>query len=250
MGGGTDIVVLSMANAADRRDQFAGRASAATVPWRFFDAHTALDPDLIHDPDRLAVTHGRTLRPGELGCYSSHYAIWRDLLASDARQYIVLEDDIIADWQKLARIAEHDFAADGYHYVRLYQKQPSRQAIERKAYPSRGFTLVRALGKVWGTQGYVVTRTGAAALMRACRHVERPIDDQMDRFWEHGIPTLSLHPFPIIETDAASSIGDERFEPRPAATPARKAFMKADYARRRRVLARFYLRRAAKRLFP
>jgi hypothetical protein len=33
----------------------------------------------------------------------------------------------------------------------------------------------------------------------------------MDRFWEHGVPNLSLFPFPVVEEFRDSTIGDDRF---------------------------------------
>jgi len=70
--------------------------------------------------------------------------------------------------------------------------------------------LVQLRAPAYGTQGYVITRAGAQRLVQYCSHVVRPIDSQLDRYWEHGIANLCLFPFPIIEEFGESTIGAER----------------------------------------
>jgi glycosyl transferase family 25 len=55
---------------------------------------------------------------------------------------------------------------------------------------------------------------GANTFLRACRTIKRPIDDQMDRSWEHGIRNLALFPAPVIEEFVESGIGAARFDKR------------------------------------
>lgn len=208
----TRIMVISLDSALERRSRFAMRAEDAGLEWRFFDAHRQLDPRLAYDPAHATRIFGRELLPAELGCYSSHAALWCDLIASDHQQYVVLEDDVIVDWKCLKRLVQHDFAAEGVGYVRLYYKRPTPFATLRTRYISRELSLIRLWGKAYGTQGYIITRAGAERLLANCRAVRRPIDDQMDRYWEHGVPNLSLFPFPILEEAVASDIGAERFE--------------------------------------
>jgi glycosyl transferase family 25 len=96
--GHTKVVVISLPDASDRRASFAERARGTSIGWTWFDAHLELAPGLTHDPDEAIVAKGRPLYPGELGCYSSHYAAWEMFLDSGAPQMLVLEDDTIVDW--------------------------------------------------------------------------------------------------------------------------------------------------------
>jgi len=210
----TQAFVISLDDAHQRRTRFADRARAveAKVDWTFFDAHRGLDPRLAYEP-ALAQTHyGRALRQGELGCYSSHVGTWRALLEGDADQCIVLEDDVIVDWRTLELVAQNDFAGRGHHYVRLYCRRPSQFVVLDPKYLNNSTSLLRLLGKPYGTQGYVMTRTGAERMLEVCSTVVRPIDDQMDRFWEHGVPNLAIFPPPILEEAVPSMIGQMRLE--------------------------------------
>ena len=212
MVGDTLVVVVSLPDAADRRAAFSQRASETTIRWAWFDAHRELSSALPHDPDEAIVAKGRPMYPGELGCYSSHYAAWRTFLDSGAPQMLVLEDDTIVDWGFLEKLVTLDLQAAGVAYLRLYAKRPCafrevlRDAVEQQR------TLVEYLDRPLGTQGYVMTREGARRFLRHCRRVRRPLDDELDRSWEHGVACLGIFPFPVIEQSTASTIGPARFE--------------------------------------
>lgn len=209
----TRIFVVSMANASERRRAFAADAAGAEAPWRFFDAWDRLHPDLEYDEDAAIVAKGRPLRQGEIGCYSSHFALWLQLLADpDADQYIVLEDDVIVDWDYVARFAAVDHGAAGHDYVRLYYKKPAPSRIIAKDYVCRATWLTEVAGYCFGTQGYMITRAAAERLAAHCRELRRPIDDEMDRSWVHGVRNLAVFPFPLMERKVESGIGLQRFE--------------------------------------
>jgi glycosyl transferase family 25 len=208
----TRIVVISMADAGERRSRFEARARAAPVAWSFYAAHTSLHPSLRYDEMGAIVAKGRPLRAGEIGCYSSHYAAWTDLQGSDADQYVVLEDDVIVDWTFVGKLAQVDLAAMGINYLRLYYKLPARTALMKENFIDRARSIVELAGNAYGTQGYAITKAGAKLFLDHCRIVCRPIDDEMDRTWVHGQPNLAVFPFPVLEESAGSTIGNTRFE--------------------------------------
>lgn len=208
----TRIIVISMADAAERRGRFQDRARSASIAWSFYPARAALHPSLSYDERDAIVAKGRPLRPGELGCFSSHYAVWEDLQTDDVGQYIVLEDDVIVDWAFVGKMIEIDFGQMGINYLRLFYKWPARPAILRHPFIERSRSIVELSGPAFGTQGYVITKAGARILLDHCRVVRRPIDDEMDRSWAHGLRKLAIFPFPIIEESAQSTIGNGRFE--------------------------------------
>lgn len=208
----TKVVVISLPDAAARRATFTERARGTTIQWTWFDAHRELAPGLTHDPDEAIVAKGRPMYPGELGCYSSHYAAWETFLDSGEAQMLVLEDDTIVDWGFLEKLVAVDLRAAGIPYLRLYAKRLCafrrvlRNAVEQQR------SLIEYLDRPLGTQGYVLTREGAQRFVRHCRRVRRPLDDELDRSWDHGVACLGIFPFPLIEESTASHIGSERFD--------------------------------------
>lgn len=205
-------MVVSMAKATERRKAFATRAQKAGVPWRFFNACTELAEGLVYDAEAVERNKGRQLTKGEIGCYSSHYSIWREMVLRGIPQCIVLEDDTIVDWAFLAALAATDLSALNMPYLRLYAKLPVFSRTIQRDFLQHSRSVVEYVGHAYGTQAYAITQGGARALIEACSTIQRPIDDQMDRSWEHGIRNLALFPAPVIEEFVDSDIGSARFE--------------------------------------
>ncbi|WP_120077442.1 glycosyltransferase family 25 protein [Aurantiacibacter odishensis] len=207
----TGIRVISMSDAAERREAFAQRTEGISASWSFFDACTSLHSTLRYDAAEVRSTYGRELSKGEIGCYSSHYALWEELLRSDADQYLILEDDVLVDWAMVDALCATDLGTRGLHYLRLFYKYPVRHMVRQRDFVSDRHQLVELFGWSKGTQGYIVTRRGAEILHEACARLQMPIDDQMDRSWVHGLPNMTIFPAPLIEQTLPSQIGDDRY---------------------------------------
>lgn len=203
----TEIWVISRASDTERRRLFESRAAEASHPWRFFDAWESLHPALNYDPAKARRTTGRVLKPAEIGCYSSHYALWLQLLASDADQFLVLEDDVIVDWPFIGSLAQQRLTALGVAYTRLYSLVPGPYRIVVSPFVSVHKFLIQNFGLVLGTQAYFLAKPAAAAFAAASVTVMRPIDVQMDRAWAHGVPNLAVVPYSVLETAVDSTIG-------------------------------------------
>ncbi len=64
-----------------------------------------------------------------------------------------------------------------------------------------------------GAQAYIVSRTGAEQLLRACRRIEATVDLAIDHFWKTGLPIYSVFPFPVIERYSPTSVPMQPSEP-------------------------------------
>ncbi|MGB7404295.1 MAG: glycosyltransferase family 25 protein, partial [Pacificimonas sp.] len=175
------VIVISLSEDVDRRARFAADAPEDGLDWQFFDAHRKPTGGLSYDPADALVAKGRHLTPGELGCYSSHYATWRQLLGDDVDGYVVLEDDVFVDWNFLDALAGQDLSAEGISFLRLYYKLPERALVRRKNFVRRSTSLVELLDLSFGIQGYFIGKPAAARFTRQFAKIVRPIDDQMDR---------------------------------------------------------------------
>jgi glycosyl transferase family 25 len=208
----TKVIVISLPDATERRAAFAARAGGVTLDWSFLDARRGLGPDLSFDPDEAIVFKGRPLSPGELGCYSSHCAAWTTFLEGPAAQLIVFEDDTIVDWTFLEKLARVDLRAGRIDFLRLYAMDPGPcRRLQANAVDFQRH-LIEYSDRVFGGQAYALTRAGAERLVHHCRTVRRPIDDELDRSWAHGLPNLCLFPFPVIAQSGASTIGLGRYD--------------------------------------
>lgn len=192
----TVVIVISLKEAATRRASMELRLTRAGFDWQFLDAHRALAGGLTYDQRDAWIAKGRPLVPQELGCYSSHYAAWTRFLASDAQQLLVLEDDVDGDWQYVQEVLSRDLSSVGIHLLRLFGRYP---ASCRQRGTFGDIRIFQFSGMLEGGQAYVLTRHGAEVLVEFCRSVRRPIDDEMDRGWVHGVHSYGMLPYPIVE---------------------------------------------------
>lgn len=202
------VRVISLADCTDRRARMAEQLDATDLAWRFFDAWRTPPAELPYEPARARVARGRVLTPGELGCFASHWALWGDFLFHHGDELLlVLEDDLLLDPDFFGRLDAAVLAMGDIDYLRLYAKVPA--GIRNEA-PFLQRHIARFSGKAYGTQAYLLSRRGAARFRRSIRRVERPIDDEMDRFWVHGMPIRAVFPFPVMEVQQGSTIEDSR----------------------------------------
>ena len=207
MGSSTAVRVISMDNAHDRRTRFSNDAKDARVDWAYFDALRQPEHPLVHDKASVLVHTGRPLRPGEIGCYSSHYSLWRWFLDSDNQQLLVFEDDVIVDWAAIRILCERDLAKDGIDILKLFATYPTSLEVAHYKLFSDHSHLIRLRGYCYGTQAYILTRRGAAALVQSCARLTMPVDWAMSRYWAYKVKNYAVFPFPVIERLGASSIG-------------------------------------------
>lgn len=202
----TQIKVISMTSAHQRREQFAAGAANATARWEFFDA-LRLPAEGLHYDEALTVRRfGRALKPGEVGCYASHYEVWRQFLMSAADQLLVFEDDVMVDWPLIEQLCTHRLGDHGIDVLRLYTSHPINVRIAKYKLLSDHSHLMRVRGYLYGTQAYVLSRRGAEALLSVCQVMTMPVDWAMSRYWACGMPAFTLFPFPVLERHGPSTI--------------------------------------------
>ena len=192
-----------------RRDGMARQLDAIGLDWRFFDALTCPPADIPYDPRQAMRAMGRPMSAGELGCFASHRALWREMAESPpARLMLILEDDLLLDPHFFARMDDIATAAIRYPYLRLYALRPGHLHTE-DTFLER--YVGRFTGRADGTQAYFLRQDGALRLIESIRSVARPVDKELDRYWAHGLPIRAVFPFPVLELDNGSQIGAGRF---------------------------------------
>lgn len=205
MSTATMVRVISMTTATARRAAFAATAETA-MAWSFFDARRLPETPVVYEERLAARRFGRALKPGEIGCYASHFAVWRQFLDSDVEQLLVLEDDVFVDWPAVEQLCSHNLAAHHIHVLKLFATHPIRSRMAKYKLLSDHSHLLRVFGHAFGTQAYVLTRRGAAALASTCQQMTMPVDWAMSRYWAYRLPSYAVFPFPVIERHGPSTI--------------------------------------------
>lgn len=163
----------------------------------FFNATNARENEHLafsqYDKMKALMCRGRELSAGERGCFASHYRLWELCIAQNA-PIVVLEDDVILDSSFFSTLALLESSA--YSYIRLMFLKPTAPC-----YKLDSICYLSLSVKLSGTQGYYITPCAARAFMDKAQKWYAPLDDYMDMFFIHNVPSVCIKP--IIEDGGA-----------------------------------------------
>lgn len=126
-----------------------------------------LDADVLDDFARNRIgVYPRRWKVGEIGCFLSHFDVWRQIASGGDEFAAVLEDDVhlAADLKNLLD-TDQWIPADA-DLVRLEANQEMRLVERRRIDTVPGRSVFRAASHTWGSAGYIVSRRAAGRLTR------------------------------------------------------------------------------------
>lgn len=208
------VFVISLRKSFERKERIQSQFSnLKNIDFSFFDAIEGVGEN--GSKNELILKHysvilryfycAKELLPGELGCFASHYCLWQKCLELDC-PIVVLEDDIDI-LPSFCEVLEEVYRSD-FVYVRLMRSNKKRDVLK-----IQHFELLK--NYVSGSQGYYLTPKAAKQfILNASRWVE-PVDDYLNRYPKHKIPTIIYEPNPICDNDysLASTIASPRRTP-------------------------------------
>eukprot|EP00079_Xenopus_tropicalis_P009604 XP_002933810.1 PREDICTED: procollagen galactosyltransferase 2 [Xenopus tropicalis] len=174
--GFNEIFMINLKRRQDRRVRMLRSLYEQEIQVKIFDAVDgkalnasqlkAMKIEVIpgyHDP-----YSGRTLTSGEIGCFLSHYYIWKEVVDRGLEKSLVIEDDVRFEplfKHKLMKLM-NDIEEAEVEWDLIYIGR-KRMQVERpeKAVPSV-MNLVEADYSYW-TLGYAISRQGAEKLIAA-----------------------------------------------------------------------------------
>lgn len=130
--------------------------------------------------------NGRTMLPGEYGCYRSHLKALTQFLASGDDLAVIVEDDIVLPVDLLDRVRAAVAAVPDADVIKFFNHRVV--AFRKIATSSLGDEIGRAAHGPWGSAAcYAVARQGAYRLVTGLRVMEFPFDIALERGWASGV---------------------------------------------------------------
>ena len=231
------IEVISLPESTARRANVARQLDSTGLPWTFFDAiiPSALSsPPAEYDARRRQSFTGYPMSEGEIGCFLSHRAVWREVVARQ-KFCLVLEDDFVIVKDRdlrslLILIAPHlaDFGFIRLHGIFPVKSKPVRQLA------GSDLAIVKTRGDPAGTLAYLVTPSAAKRLLESSARFFVPVDDFLGWGWLHRLGIFSLHPYPIADASTLPGAIRDRTKPQlGVAAKLRREMYRAPYGIRK-----------------
>lgn len=216
--------VINLDSAAARLETFRVRAAAVGLT---FERFAAVNGAVLAEED-LRRWQGRArlwapLSPGEIGCFLSHRALWRQIAAGEDSWAFVAEDDIVFSPDAADVLATTDWLPAGVHLIKV-ETMLGRIELSGRVLARRGDHALRRLKSHHnGTAGYLIHRDGARLLLdwtaERCEPVDKVMFDPTQAATgglvvAQMVPALCMQDFHLLPEDAqralTSSIGSVR----------------------------------------
>jgi len=201
------VFVINLARSTDRLGRICAEFDRVGVPFNRFEGVDALSiPSELrrYFCDASGVLTS-PLRPGEIGCYASHLALWTRIAGGECGDAALICEDDIRLPDDLISLLDDLIAAlpVGWDVVRL--SSVIRYAVVPVA-PVGCRTLVRFSREPVKTGATLVSCNGARKLL-AARIRTRPVDQDLRCPWEfEALDTYGVAPVPIVQDDAMSLV--------------------------------------------
>lgn len=191
------IFVITLKNANLRQEKIIEQFNQIGIEFEFFYGVDGRLPNVdfeYYSESKRLIRFGNKLSKTQLGCFASHYNMWRKCVELN-QSIIVLEDDIFLSNDFVDKKSLVESALSTLQFLRL-----CGLTIDRKNTPVFD-GVVRFLAGVSGTQGYAITPNTALKFIQHASFWLEPVDDYIDKVWVHGVPSYCILPRIVMPND-------------------------------------------------
>jgi GR25 family glycosyltransferase involved in LPS biosynthesis len=165
--------VVNLLRRTDRKEAMEiefEKAGLNEQAYEFFEAVDGKELTLTDEINALFLGNDFGSRKGVIGCALSHYALWKQLVASDSEYYTIFEDDaklgdgFKAKWEEACskeNLAGVDMSFLGYHV-----REVNKSEIYKDLDPTEGSRrLLDSNIYIGGFYAYIITKAGAKKML-------------------------------------------------------------------------------------
>ncbi|WP_017444656.1 glycosyltransferase family 25 protein [Gayadomonas joobiniege] len=204
------VFLINLDSSQDRYAFMAKQLTALAIP---FERVAAVDGRILSKSEIDAVystkqNQNRYFKPlnnGEIGCYLSHRLIWQKIIGQNLPWAIILEDDSIIN-KNLCHVHGVFEHIKNWDYIKLTYLKDQSRITESLAIPQiPPFKLIQYSKIPITTKAQAVSLTGAKKLLKATERICRPIDVDIQNYWDLDIQVLGLSPAVIERKETFTS---------------------------------------------
>ena len=145
------------------------------------------------------------LSPGEIGCYLSHYNLWKKIVDKNIPAAVILEDDAEPNPDFTTVISE--IASCDWQWDLVYLHRDCSDKIYRILQPlSGGYRLTQLAYTPPAACAYLISKEGAHKLLEHCYLMHHGLDVVWKDFWNWNGRVYAVCPNPVRQLYPASTI--------------------------------------------
>ncbi len=202
------IVVISLPDAAERRERAARQLGEIGLAFEFFDAMRGeqVMADAYFegcDEEEWLLNTGHPMSLGEVGCFASHRSLWQKCVEL-GEPLMIMEDDfqLLPGFAGAVEQVAQNISERGF--IRL---QSETRAKKQRVAARGDYTLWRYTKVPHSCMCNSMTPEVARNLIEQTRAIYEPVDVFIKRFWVHGQTIYGLTPYTVTE----SSLSQETY---------------------------------------
>jgi glycosyl transferase family 25 len=216
------VFVINLDKSTDRMVKVSKRLSELGIAFERISAVYGADLsqeeiDKYYCPELNKKNYRRPLGLGEIGCYISHIKVWKAIIDRKLSCALILEDDIMIDESLGQLIKAISKSSSSFDVVKLYSKNNTPKLFDSTPFGEK-HRLCRFKKIPIGNQGQLVTFSGATKLINTYEKFGRPVDEDIQHWWEADINVLGFLPSIVSPIKSAKSDIDEQGKRKGATT--------------------------------
>jgi len=201
------IYVINLKRATKRLDYISDQFLKNKISFKRIDAieGAKLPKSELNNhknKSKYSLSHYTSLSNGEIGCSLSQRKSWGIAAESNYRATIVLEDDVKIS-NKFSSIIQTLYENMDKNIVIDLKGKKGFFELERLNLPN-GINLIHYSTPPLGTQGAIFGRNAASNLLNKVKGFEAPIDNLMQKIYQHKVEIWSLEQGCITHETEAS----------------------------------------------
>lgn len=159
----------------------------------------------VYDLDTNTNKYDKVLNDGEIGCYMSHYRCWEKILSDDLDFALILEDDGILTDEMPKYLEKLADTFTEWDYIKFSHGRKPKEDVASVDIGD-GLTIGQCIKLPSTTTGQLVSRDGAKKLLKHALPIARPIDMDIQYWYEKSLRCFVARPFPVLNGDFGSEI--------------------------------------------
>jgi glycosyl transferase family 25 len=149
----------------------------------------------FYDVDLNRQQYHSLLTLGEIGCYLSHRKVWQKIVDEQLDFALVLEDDFINNTDISELVHNVAQIKQPWHCIKLAEFPIKRKIIFSDLL---GTVNIGTYDKIPSkTCAQMISFVGAKYLLAMSEKFGRPVDVDIQHWWENGLYILGLQPYPF-----------------------------------------------------